>query len=135
MMWGFSNGNRLNLYMSGGYFYWNTGDGSNNPFSVAASTYGDNKWHHFAVTGDGTTTKLYIDGEFKANAKTYKGITGTTIYLNGWNSGTSYNFNGQLSDFRLYGTCLSADDISRLYNVAASVSKTGALLGYEMKEG
>ena len=135
MMWGFSNGNRLNLYMSGGNFYWNTGDGNNNPFNISAATYGDNQWHHFAITGDGTTTKLYIDGEFKANAKAYRGITGTTIYLNGWDSGTSYNFNGQLSDFRLYATCLSADDIKRLYEVSASVSKNGSMLGYEMKEG
>lgn len=135
MMWGFSNGNRLNLYMSGGNFYWNTGDGSSNPFNVSAATYGDNQWHHFAVTGDGTTAKLYIDGVFKANAKTYKGITGTTIYLNGWDSGTNYNFNGQLSDFRLYATALSADDIKRLYEVSASVSKNGSMLGYEMKEG
>lgn len=135
MMWGFSNGNRLNLYMSGGNFYWNTGDGSNNPFNVSAATYGDDQWHHFAVTGDGTTVKLYIDGEFKANAKTYKGITGTTIYMNGWDSGTSYNFNGQLSDFRLYATVLSADDIKRLYEVSASVSKNNSMLGYEMKEG
>jgi hypothetical protein len=135
MMWGFSNGNRLNLFMSGGNFYWNTGDSNNNPFNVSAATYGDNQWHHFAVTGDGTTAKLYIDGVFKANAKTYKGITGTTIYMNGWDSGTNYNFNGQLSDFRLYATCLSTDDIKRLYEVSASVSKNGALLGYEMKEG
>ena len=135
MMWGFSNGNRLNLYMSGGNFYWNTGDGNSNPFNVSATTYGDNQWHHFAVTGDGATAKLYIDGVFKANAKTYKSITGTTIYMNGWDSGTNYNFNGQLSDFRLYATCLSADDIKRLYEVSASVSKNGAMIGYEMREG
>lgn len=135
MMWGFSNGNRLNLYMTGSIFCWNTGDGGSNTFNISAATYGDDNWHHFAVTGDGTTTKLYIDGEFKANAKTYKGITGTTIYMNGWDSGTGYNFNGQLSDFRLYATCLSADDIKRLYNTAASVAKNGAMLGYEVKEG
>ena len=71
---------------------------------------------------------------FKANAKTYKGITGTTIYMNGWDSGTNYNFNGQLSDFRLYATCLSADDIKRLYNTPASVSKIGQFLGCEFNE-
>lgn len=135
MMWGFSNGNRLNLYMSSGNFYWNTGDGSNNPFNVSASTYGDNQWHHFAVTGDGTATKLYIDGEFKGNAKTYKGITGTTIYMNGWDSGTSYNFNGQLSDFRLYATELTDSDILTLYHTGARVADNGAMTGYEMKEG
>ena len=134
MMWGFSNGNRLNLFMSSGNFYWNTGDSNDNPFNVSAATYGNNQWHHFAVTGNGTTTKLYIDGAFKANAKTYKGITGTTIYLNGWDSGSNYNFNGQLSDFRIYATALSADDILRLYNVGGSVAKNGVMMGYQMQE-
>lgn len=134
MMWGFSNGNRLNLYMSGGNFYWNTGDGTSNPFNVSAATYGDDNWHHFVVTGDGNAAKLYIDGVFKANAKTYRGITGTTIYMNGWDSGSNYNFSGSLSDFRLYATCLLADDVKRLYNTAASVSKNGAMLGYEFNE-
>ena len=134
MMWGFSNGNRLNLYMSSGNFYWNTGDGSNNPFNVSAATYGDGSWHHFAISGDGTTTKLYIDGEFKANAKTYKGITGTSLYFNGWDSGTSYNFNGSLSDFRLYSTVLSADDIKELYNSVAHIDKNGNIYGYEFNE-
>ena len=134
MMWGFANGNRLNLYMSSGNFYWNTGDGNNNPFNVSAATYGDGNWHHFAISGDGTTTKLYIDGEFKANAKTYKGVTGTSLYFNGWDSSTSYNFSGSLSDFRLYSTVLSADDIKELYQSASSIDKNGNLFGYEFVE-
>jgi hypothetical protein len=134
MMWGFSDGNRLNLYMSGGNFYWNTGDGNNNPFNVSAETYGDGNWHHFAVTGNGTAAKLYIDGTFKANAKTYKGITGTIIYMNGWDSSSRYNFNGQLSDFRLYATALSAADVLELYNVGARIADTGIMMGRELKE-
>ena len=118
MMWGFANGNRLNLYIVSGNSncYWNTGDGNNNPFGVNPSTFGDGTWHHFAITGDGTTTKLYIDGTFKANAKTFRAITGTTLIFNGWNTNNDYNFNGNLSDFRLYATCLSAEDIQKLYN-------------------
>lgn len=136
MMWGFSNGNRLNLYMSnnGSNFYWNTGDGNGNPFgSVKPSDYAGS-WHHFAITGDGTTAKLYIDGIFKANASTYKGITGTTIYMNGWDSGTSYNFNGSLSDFRIYATALSADDVKELYQNSASIADNGSVLCYEFEE-
>lgn len=128
MMWGFANGNRLNLYCYTNNCYWNTGDGSNNPFKVALSPYLDGNFHHFAITGDGTITKLYIDGEYKANAKTYKGITGTTLIFNGWDTGNSYNFNGSLSDFRLYATSLSAEDIQELYNTPVSVANTGAML-------
>jgi hypothetical protein len=133
MMWGFSNGNRLNLYMAS-KFCWNTGDGTSNSFNISTSTYADDNWHHFVVTGDGSVTKLYIDGLFKANASAYKGVTGTTIYLNGWDSGANYNFNGQLSDFRIYATALSAEDILALYNVGARVFKNGMMAGYELKE-
>lgn len=129
MMWGFYNGNRLNLYMtSGNLFCWNTGDGPSNPFSgVTPSIYADNNWHHFCVTSDGTTIKLYIDGEFKANAKTFKAITGTTLILNGWDLSTNYKFNGQLSDLRIYATPLSADDVKALYEAPESISNTGAM--------
>ena len=43
-------------------------------------------------------------------------------------------FKGRISDFRIYGSCLSADDILSLYNTAAKVSNSGVMLGYEMKE-
>ena len=135
MYWGFSNGNRLNLYGYNGNYYWNTGDGSSNPFSGATfAGQIDNNWHHFAVTGDGTTAKLYIDGVFKANAKTFKAITGTNIILNGWDTGNSYNFNGQLSDFRLYATALSAADIMDLYNKPVSIDNTGKVHAIEYRE-
>ena len=134
MFWGFTNGNRLNLYMASDVYYWNTGDGTNNPFGISSSTYRDGNWHHYAVTGDGTTVKLYIDGEFKANAKTFKGVTGTSLVLNGWDSSSSYDFNGYLSDFRLYATCLSADQVKRLYNTPVSLSNNGTLMGYELVE-
>ena len=123
MYWGFSGGNRLNLYGTGGVYCWNTGDGAGNKFGTIAQV--DTNWHHFAVTGDGTTTKLYIDGVFKANATTYKAITGTALYFNGWDTSNSYDFNGQLSDFRLYATALSADDIAELYKVPISIDNTG----------
>lgn len=134
MMWGYANGNRLNLYMVSSNFYWNTGDGTSNPFGVSAATYGDNAWHHFAVTGDGTTTKLYIDGEYKADAKVYRPITGTTLIFNGWDTSTSYDFNGSLSDFRLYVTTLSEEDIQELYQSAGSVDNHGNSFMYEYKE-
>lgn len=135
MPWGFSDGNRLNLYHSTNLF-WNTGDGGNNPFTplLAASTL-YNAWHHIVITGNGTDTKLYVDGVYKGKATTYKALTGTQIYISGWDAGTSYTMNGSsMSDFRIYSTCLNDDDILELYEVGASVAKGDTIHSYEYIE-
>lgn len=124
MMWGYGDGNRLNMYMCSN-LYWNTGDGTKNPFGVSASAFGDNNWHHFVITGDGIASKLYVDGEFKGQSTTYRAPTGTTLYFNGWDTGSNYKFNGCLSDFRLYSTVLSDGDIKMLYHTPISIAKTG----------
>lgn len=129
MFWGYSDGNRLNLFMYNDVYYWNTGDSTNNPFNgLSTSTYRDGNWHHYAITGDGTTVTLYIDGISRANAKYWKPITGTQLYLNGWDSGYNYKYNGFMSDFRIYATTLSADDVKELYDTVASVANNGTLL-------
>lgn len=138
MMWGFSDGIRLNGVYNG--VLWNTGDGSNNPLykpetTTAVATPSVNEWHHFAMVGDGSTCKAYLDGELWGQAKTYKNISGTTIYLNGWDSGTSYsNSDASLSDFRMYCTALSAEDILELYHTSAKIDNLGGIHTYELKE-
>ena len=100
---------------------WNTGDGANNPLYIPGTTTQVtdptlNVWHHYVMTGDGTKCRVYLDGELWAEAKTYKAISGTSIYLNGWDSGTSYcSTNTDIADFRIYATALSADDVRDLY--------------------
>ena len=133
MMWGFGDGMRLNGIFNGNL--WNTGDGANNPLYVPGTTTQvtvptTNVWHHWVMTGDGTTCKVYQDGELWATAKTYKSIgSGTTIYINGWDGSTNYKYNNYfMSDFRIYATALSADDIKELYDTVASVANNGTLL-------
>lgn len=136
MYWGFSDGNRLNFYSG---MYCNTGDGSSNPYykpntTTTISTPSVDTWHHFVMVGDGSSNKLYMDGELYGVAKTYKGITGSSIVINGWDSSTQYKTNGYISDFRIYSTALSASDIKELYNISASVDKNGNMYAYEFKE-
>lgn len=137
MFWGFSNGIRLNGVYNGNL--WNTGDSSNNPLYVPGTTTqitvpSVNIWHHFVMTGDGTNCKLYLDGKYYGIAKTYKGISGTTLIINGWDTGTSYSGQINISDFRIYATALSADDIKALYNDSASIDKNGNFHAYEYVE-
>lgn len=125
MYWGFSNGNRLNYYSG---LYCNTGDGGSNPYYIPNTTTvitspSVNEWHHFVMVGNGSSNKLYMDGELYGIAKTYKNITGNTIVINGWDSSTYYKTNGYISDFRIYSTALSADDIKELYDVGCVISR------------
>ena len=133
MPWGFSNGNRLNVYHTSP-LCWNTGDGSRNQFKDGSTTITpasvQNAWHHMVVTGDGTSTKLYIDGVYRGTATTYKALTGTQIWISGWDSRTSYTFNGSKEcDFRIYATALSADDVKSLYQNSAYIDSSGNVYG------
>ena len=134
MAFGFADGNRLNVWPSGGTICWNTGDSENNPFqnngtSIALSTYNNGAWHHYAVTGNSSTTTLYIDGTAVGTAKTYKAITGTQLYISGWNTSTNYKWTeGSICDFRMYSTALSATDVKELYNTPISLTNTGTLM-------
>jgi hypothetical protein len=138
MQWGFSDGIRLNGIYNG--TLWNTGDGSNNPLykpgtTTQVSAPSVNVWHHFVMTGDGTTCKVYMDGVHWATAKTYKTITGTSIYFNGWDSSTSYsNSDLYLSDFRMYATVLSDTDIFNLYKSYTKIAKPESLHVYSFNE-
>lgn len=138
MFWGFSDGIRLNgMYLG---TLWNTGDGSNNPlYNIGTTTQvtapSTGVWHHYVMTGNGTKCYVYLDGELWAEAKTYKAISGTSIYINGWNSSTTYCSNDtSISDFRIYSTALDADSVRSLYNTAASIADNGMFLTYELEE-
>lgn len=139
MAWGFEDGNRLNIYPTGSVICCNTGDGANNPYQKDGTSIGfsqwNNGWHQFAMTADGTSNKLYVDGVLQGTAKTYKGITGTQIYLSGWASSNSYRWtDGFISDFRIYATALSADEILTMYKNSGIIDNKGNVYAYEFKE-
>lgn len=134
MAFGFADGNRLNLYPTSGTICWNTGDSAQNPFqsggtNIALSKYNNNQWHHYAITGNGSVTTLYIDGVAVGNAKTYKAISGSQLFISGWSTAAEYKWTGgSISDFRIYATALSATDVKELYNTPISLTNTGVLM-------
>jgi hypothetical protein len=134
---GYRDSNRLNIYITNGLICCNTGDGNQNPFQLNGASINVeqyyNEWHHYAMSGDGFESKLYIDGEYKGSAKTYRPMTGTHFVINGWDFNTSYKIN-YISDVRIYATVLSAEDIKSLYETAASIDDHGNVYGYELEE-
>ena len=97
--------------------------------NIPNSTLTVNAWTHIAVTK--TTANLItvyrnglqIDSYTNANCKS-DGVK----YRMGRDSRTgSTMFKGKLSDFRIYSTALSADDIQTLYNAPVSITNKGAM--------
>lgn len=107
------------------------------------------EWHFIAGTYDGFSAKMYIDGVVGTAVATTGSETKTPIFYNANNgifigceagsnadgsSGTSAYTTGLISDFRIYATALSADDIMDLYTNSAYIDKTGILYSPEFIE-
>ena len=95
-------------------------------------TFTANEWHHYVVTYDGQTGRIYKDGvqistASFSSAKTLGSFIGVIIGFSKaggvWRRNDSY-----YSDFRLYVTALSDDDILALYNTPISIANNGILL-------
>ena len=99
----------------------------------------DGNWHHYALTWEGGVgAEFYIDGVLKntvdnANLKTIT-IPSTSAWKLGEYSSNVETMDGKLSDFRLYATALSADDIKELYNLPMSIDNNSNLLSREINE-
>ena len=129
-------------------FICGTGESSNSyKGSNTATGYADSLsagWHMFTLTFDGLSLKGYVDGNlvvsnafFTTKTPIYYNTGTTSIYI-GVESGSGNQaglwWKGKLSDFRVYTTALSAEDVAELYNTPISLSNNGTLLGYEYVE-
>ncbi|MFA6185460.1 MAG: DUF2341 domain-containing protein [Candidatus Shapirobacteria bacterium] len=77
-------------------------------------------WGHFTVTYDGINVRIYRNGKFEGS----QGSTGTADFSNGFYLGwgypdSSYHFNGQIDDVRIYNYALTPEQVKTLYNGGA----------------
>ena len=96
-------------------------------------------WYHIVIVYTGTECILYVNGT--ENKRATYGKNGTIInpvcYLGNSlynNTPSSETDESSMSDFRIYATALSEEDIKSLYNLSASIDKTGVLSAYEFVE-
>ena len=115
-------GNQLRLY-------WN---GSPDE-TCSGATITDGVWQHICITKNGTNdVKVYINGIQKwTSTATHSNLNFPTTYRIGRdtrsNDGTPYK--GLMSDFRIYATALSADDVKSLYQNCATIDPDGTIRG------
>ena len=74
-----------------------------------------NEWHHIVGTYDGTTIKLFLDGEFK-DSRTLTGFKNMDTSLFIGKSYRAYYSNATIDEVRIYNRALSEEEISDLYN-------------------
>jgi len=112
----------INVYNKLGYEY---GTSSSNSSSTSVNLVLEG-WNHIAATYKNGVLTIYINGESKAivNYTTYPRYT--TDILN-YNS----TFNGLMSDFRIYATALSIDDIKIIYQNRITIDPDGTIRGLE----
>lgn len=97
------------------------------------TAYEFNKWNLFTFVHTDSNSKLYVNGELKITGTSANIPTGN-YYIGAWNSVTGQNYEGLMSDFRIYCTALTADDILQLYHTGAKIDNKGNTHTYEFIE-
>lgn len=122
----------INCEGNGLWFY-------NGAYVKGNSLLSNDVWYHGVFTYNNGIGKWYLNGELVTTADISS--RGTSLTISNLSIGNSFTgttwdteFYGNISDFRLYSKCLSADDVKSLYNVSASIDKTGVLSAYEFVE-
>ncbi len=99
------NTNRLEQYNDGWSGGW-----------ISGGTINLNTWQQVAVTYDGSTAALYVNGSQVASATRMLTTGNLASGIIGANSVNNRPFTGRIDDVRLYSRGLSAAEISAIYN-------------------
>lgn len=120
---------------SGVWFYSNGSYVRNN----SGATLTNGEWRHCVFTFKDGVAKWYLSGSLArttdiSSSRTSLNITNLTVG-NSY-TGTSWNTKqyGNISDFRLYATCLSYNDVKELYEVGTAIDNTNNIHAYEYIE-
>ncbi len=91
--------------------------GNSTTGAISTRTIPMQQWTHIAMTYDGKTYKVYVDGTLITSKDSSYSVPTNTIRIGSdfTNSGT-VNFNGIIDDVQIYSKALEIDDIKRVMN-------------------
>jgi len=110
---GYSYGRTTIITTSSGNIQVMIGNNGSYPnVSISANT-----WYHFAVSKSGTSYEAFLDGESigTAIANTWNDTVASQLKISG-NLSSTYPFDGQVGQLRLYSSALTQDQIRQNYN-------------------
>lgn len=96
----------------------------------------DSQWYLHTITYDGSNVKYYRNGTListNALAGTLPAITAIRIGI-GKAGGVYRQIQQYVSDFRMYVTTLSAEDVKELYQIPISIDKNGDMFSLSYSE-
>ncbi|MDB5230104.1 MAG: hypothetical protein JWN76_909, partial [Chitinophagaceae bacterium] len=100
-------------------------------------TVNDNAWHHLAVTHDGTTTKVYVDGSQIASVARNYNTNGTGFQIGFSDRTTSKGFyyTGNMDEVRVWSVARTQAEIQAAMNSALNGNETGLVAYYNFNQG
>ena len=112
-------------------FYWSGTD------TYSTGTITDGIWKMVTIVCNGLSSlKIYFNGELDTNSTatrtTYNFPSPWRIGRDSRTGATAYK--GYMSDFRIYATALSEDDIKELYNTSMTVDNKGTIFARELMD-
>jgi len=102
--WQFGNysaGLTLRLHNGASPGYYLFGNGGAQIFSNTAINFNDSTWRHVALSHDGTTFRIFIDGILEDDSTATGYTLGSDIIIGRYTTPTVYNFLGYVEDFRI----------------------------------
>ena len=116
----------LTIYMNGNDLEVRLQSASQSYFITASDVVNEGDWHQMSFSFGEDGMQLYLDGALVGSNSYTGGIDGNNepwaIGANAWattvgsNSGTSHYFEGEIAEFAIFDSQLSADQISQLYD-------------------
>lgn len=98
------------------------------------ASYELNEWNHCVFVHSDSDCKIYLNGEYIATGTAKASNPSGNYFVGAWNTATQQNFDGLMSDFRIYATALSAEDVKSLYQNSAYIDNQGNIYGAVYEE-
>ena len=95
----------------------NVGSGTPTNTYLLSPSLETGRWYHVVYGLCGTTAKIYVDGQLKVSGTQSRpaNVNRTTNFIGGNNYGYA-NLNARLDELRIYGRCMSQNEIMNLIN-------------------
>lgn len=145
-MFDYRNGNSLVAFraVSNDIFVRDAAANSPTGGQVSPGYLADGQWHMYSITADGANVRAYRDGVQQGVSRAWtNSISVGNLIIGGSDNGVTNNHAGTLDEIRTYNRALSADEITQLYLMGASLKTnvshrdelTSGLVGYWTIDG